>query len=127
MPYLLNGKTAKEERDERKREKRAHLLEVYAAVDRRDHGRCRVCAKKCALGSTFSDRAERHHVRPKSLGGPDDTWNLATLCVDCHDARHKKGTLRISGDADERNEMGYLCGLTVEKLTDAGWKNVGQR
>ena len=127
MPFLLNGKTAKEERDERKSAKKATLLEVYAAVDRRDQGRCRVCHRRCQLGSTFADRAERHHVRPKSLGGPDATWNLATVCVDCHEARHKKGTLRISGDADEEDQMGVLCGLTVERLTDSGWKNVGQR
>lgn len=127
MPYLLNGKTAKEERDERKRAKKAAWLEVCKAVDRRDQGKCRVCGTQCALGSTFSDRAERHHVRPRSLGGPDASWNLATVCVDCHDKRHKKGALRISGDADERNEMGYLCGLKVERLTESGWKDVGMR
>src|SRR5690242_8630320 len=105
MPYLLNGKTAKEERDERKAAKKANLLEVCRAVDRRDQGRCRVCAKRCEIGSTFANRVERHHVIPRSLGGVDETWNLASLCVDCHDDRHKRGILRITGNADERNEM----------------------
>jgi 5-methylcytosine-specific restriction endonuclease McrA len=127
MPFLLHGKTAKEDRDERKREKKAQLLEVCKTVDRRDQGRCRVCAKRCEIGSTFADRVERHHVIPRSLGGRDETGNLASLCVDCHEERHKKGTLRLSGNADERNELGYLCGLTVERLTEAGWKVVGQR
>lgn len=127
MPYLLNGKTAKEERDERKRLKKDNLLKVYKAIDQRDQGRCRVCGCKVETGSTFSNRVERHHVVPKSLGGEDTTTNLASLCVDCHDDRHKRGTLRISGDADERNEMGYLCGLSVERLTEAGWKKGGMR
>lgn len=127
MPYLLNGKTAKEERDERKREKKAHLLEVYKLVDQRDRGQCRVCGRRCELGSTFSNRVERHHVIPKSLGGEDSTANLASLCVDCHDDRHKRGILRISGNADERNEMGYLSGLSIERLSEAGWKKGGLR
>lgn len=127
MPFLLNGKTAKEERDARKAAKKAHLLEVCKAVDRRDQGRCRVCAKRCEIGSTFANRIERHHIVPRSLGGDDSSSNLCSLCVDCHDDRHKRGTLRISGDADERNEMGYLSGLKIERLTEAGWKVGGLR
>jgi 5-methylcytosine-specific restriction endonuclease McrA len=127
MPYLLNGKTAKEERDERKAAKKANLLEVCRAVDRRDQGRCRVCGKRCEIGSTFANRVERHHVIPRSLGGKDETGNLASLCVECHDDRHKRGTLRISGNADERDRMGCLCGLKVERLTEAGWKVAGLR
>ena len=127
MPYLLNGKTGREERAERKTAKKANWLKVCQAVDLRDGGRCRVCAKRVELGSTFHDRVERHHIIPRSLGGQDTTENIASLCVGCHDDRHKKGTLRISGNADERNEMGYLSGLTVERLTDAGWKAGGMR
>lgn len=66
-------------------------------------------------------RAERHHVIPRSLGGPDETWNLATVCVDCHDERHKKGTLKISGNADQRDQLGRLCGLLIERATEGGW------
>lgn len=124
MPFLLNGKTAKEERDERKAAKKAHLLEVCRAVDRRDQGRCRVCAKRCEIGSTFSDRVERHHVLARSLGGVDETFNLASLCVDCHDDRHKRGTLRISGNADLRDPLGKFCGLKIERLKDHGWQVV---
>jgi 5-methylcytosine-specific restriction endonuclease McrA len=125
MPYLLNGKTAREERQERKAAKAANLREVYALVDRRDQGKCRACGRRCSTTATASeDRAERHHVRPRSLGGPDTVENLATVCVWCHDDRHKKGTLRISGNADERDQLGVLCGLTIERLTDSGWKVV---
>lgn len=123
MSYLLNGKTAREERHERKVAKAANRRAVYAIVDRRDEGQCRVCGRRCSTTSTTSDlRAERHHIIPRSLGGQDTPENLALVCVWCHDERHKKGTLRISGNAQERDQMGVLCGLTIERLTDAGWK-----
>lgn len=123
MPYLLNGKTAREERHERKLAKAANLNAVYAIVDRRDEGQCRVCGRRCSTTATASEnRAEHHHIIPRSLGGQDTPENLALVCVWCHDERHKKGTLRISGNAHERNEMGFLCGLVIERLTEAGWK-----
>lgn len=117
-----DGKTAREERHDRKLAKAANLKAVYAIVDRRDEGQCRVCGRRCSTTATTSDlRAERHHILPRSLGGPDTVENLATVCVWCHDDRHKKGTLRITGNAHERNEMGFLSGLKIERLTDAGW------
>lgn len=122
------GKTWKEDRRERKLTAAATLREVYALVDHRDGGKCRICGRRCSTTAvSFEDRAERHHVIPRSLGGEDSTHNLATVCWECHEDRHKKGTLKIAGDADERNEMGYLCGLDVERLTDAGWKKGGMR
>lgn len=122
MPYLLNGKTAREERHERKLAKAANLKAVYAIVDRRDEGQCRVCGRRCSTTAIGEARAERHHIVPRSLGGDDSPQNLALVCISCHDERHKKGTLRISGNAHERNEMGFLCGLTIERLTESGWK-----
>lgn len=123
MGYLLNGKTAREERHERKVAKAANLKMVYAIVDRRDEGQCRVCGRRCSTTATSSElRAERHHVVPRSLGGKDTPENLALVCIWCHDERHKKGTLRISGNAHERNEMGFLSGLVIERLTESGWK-----
>ena len=29
-----------------------------------------------------------HHIIYRSECGPDETWNLVTLCVDCHSAVH---------------------------------------
>lgn len=36
MPYLINGKTLRDERKERKAAKAAHLQVVYVLVDKRD-------------------------------------------------------------------------------------------
>ena len=123
MPYLLNGTTAREDRLARKMLKAAELRAVYAIVDRRDEGQCRACGRRCSTTATASEhRGEHHHIQPRSLGGMDTVENVALVCVWCHDERHKKGTLRISGNAHERNEMGFLCGLTIERLTESGWQ-----
>jgi len=29
-----------------------------------------------------------HHIIYRSVMGPDESWNLVTLCVDCHSAVH---------------------------------------
>ena len=122
MPYLLHGKTAREARHERKVAKEAARRAVYAIVDRRDEGQCRACGRRCSTRATGEQRAEHHHVIPRSLGGQDTPENVCTLCVWCHDERHKKGTLRISGNAHERDPLGRLCGLTIERVTESGWQ-----
>jgi 5-methylcytosine-specific restriction endonuclease McrA len=123
MPYLLNGKTAREERQERRAARLADRRVAYAIVDRRDEGQCRACGRRCSTTATASEhRGEHHHIIARSQGGEETPENIALICVTCHDERHKKGTLRISGNAHERNEMGFLCGLTIERLTEAGWK-----
>jgi hypothetical protein len=126
MPFLLNGKTGREERAERKATKLAERRAVYAIVDRRDEGQCRACGRRCSTTATSSDqRGEHHHIIPRSLGGQETPQNVALVCVWCHDERHKKGTLRISGDAHERDLLGRLCGLTIERLKEHGWEIEG--
>lgn len=62
------------------------------ALDRevfeRDGWRCRVpwCKRRQQL--------ERHHVVPRSQGGPDTKENSVILCHGCHRDRHD-GKLRI--------------------------------
>ncbi len=122
-PFLLNGKTAREEKHERKLSKANNLKAVYAIIDRRDEGQCRVCGRRCSTTAANSEqRAERHHIIARSLGGEDTPQNLALVCIWCHEERHKKGTLRITGNAHERDLLGCLCGLTIERLTESGWK-----
>jgi len=41
----------------------------------RDNYRCQNCGAK-AIGV--------HHIIPRSLGGPDELWNLITICRACH-------------------------------------------
>ena len=35
------------------------------------------------------DNLHNHHLIPHSAGGPDDEWNLITLCSDCHFTLHE--------------------------------------
>lgn len=46
---------------------------------RRDRYRCQDCGRKATVV---------HHVLPRALGGPDTAANFASLCDDCHRARH---------------------------------------
>jgi len=43
----------------------------------RAEGRCDVCKRR---GPT-----DPHHIIPRSAGGPDRLWNLASLCRRCHE------------------------------------------
>lgn len=47
----------------------------------RDGYRCRSCGARNAL--------HVHHIIFRSQGGPDEAWNLLTLCNSCHDGAHK--------------------------------------
>jgi len=76
-------------------------LDVCRAVNVRDNYTCRSCGRRCVQTLTVQDdRLEHHHVIPKSKGGPDTTANVCILCLQCHDERHVKRTLHISGDAN---------------------------
>jgi 5-methylcytosine-specific restriction endonuclease McrA len=46
----------------------------------RDNHTCQACGKEHEEGSSFPV----HHIRPERLGGPDEPWNLVTLCPPCH-------------------------------------------
>ena len=49
-------------------------------IRERDLDRCR----SCGLGANL----HVHHIIFRSHGGPDEDWNLITLCKRCHDAAH---------------------------------------
>lgn len=79
---------------------------LCAAVDRRDHYRCRACGVRVVRTMTVvENRLERHHVKPISLGGLDKTSNVATLCLRCHEDRHVRYALHITGNADKTLTM----------------------
>lgn len=46
----------------------------------RDGWLCRACGLRNNLHC--------HHVQFRSEGGPDESWNLITLCCFCHDKIH---------------------------------------
>ena len=47
----------------------------------RDGWRCRSCGSRNSL--------HIHHIVFRSQQGPDEAWNLITLCSSCHDGVHK--------------------------------------
>ncbi|NEQ87705.1 MAG: HNH endonuclease, partial [Moorea sp. SIO2I5] len=36
------------------------------------------------------DLTEKHHIKPRALGGKDNDENLELLHLHCHDAKHGK-------------------------------------
>lgn len=105
FPKSPNGETRYTEKKERRKLDYAQQQATYRAVDRRDRGRCRACGRRCSVTAVgLLDRAHRHHVIYRSAGGPDETWNVATLCAGCHDAQHN-GLLDVRGNADTGLEI----------------------
>ena len=47
----------------------------------RDGYKCRSCFSRNSL--------HVHHIIFRSQQGPDEAWNLVTLCSSCHDGVHK--------------------------------------
>ena len=84
-----------------RRTAKAHRRDVSIAVAARDGGQCRACRRWVDVTMRpVMNRAEQHHIQPRSLGGPDTTANLITLCLLCHSARHVSRALSMEGDAD---------------------------
>lgn len=70
-------------------------------VDLRDGRQCRCCDRKSdPETSGLLKRGHRHHIQYRSAGGPDESWNVVTLCAFCHNSEHVKRTLEIEGNAD---------------------------
>lgn len=55
--------------------------ELKLVVRHRDNHRCRSCG--------FRNTLTVHHIVFRSHSGPDETWNLITLCNACHNGIHK--------------------------------------
>src|ERR1039458_1702127 len=60
-------------------------IEEYRALCKsilqRDCWKCRSCGSRNAL--------HIHHIVFRSQGGPDEAWNLITLCSSCHHGVHQ--------------------------------------
>ena len=66
--------------------------QVWDPIARRirngDNRVCQSCDKKWKRGMrTF----HVHHILPRRLGGPDEDWNLITLCPSCHARTEGRG------------------------------------
>ena len=55
--------------------------ELRQYVFGRDGWRCRNCG--------YRGNLHVHHIKFRSDNGPDEDWNLVTLCDGCHDGVHK--------------------------------------
>lgn len=106
MPFKTNFKsdqpTRLKDRTAAKREIDRQWIALCRYVDQRDGRKCRACGRKVI--QTFArvpERAERHHVVPRSLGGESTKEGVCLLCASCHDDRHVWRTLQISGNAEE--------------------------
>lgn len=86
MDTRHEAKTAKD------RTKLKARREAYKLVDRRDKGLCRNCK---ARGE------EHHHIRGRWVRDAESSGNIVLLCVPCHQLRHVKRTLTITGNADQ--------------------------
>jgi hypothetical protein len=96
---------------DRREKKRAALVHYFAERQKaftRDARRCRVCGKP---------GCETHHIIARSQGGPDDSWNLATVCSNrldggCHQLLTSH-IVTMRGNADDGPN-----GLVIEKWDD---------
>jgi 5-methylcytosine-specific restriction endonuclease McrA len=54
---------------------------IAAAVRKRDGYKCQACGVKWHRNEK---KFPVHHILPRKKGGPDEPWNLMTLCPSCH-------------------------------------------
>lgn len=110
-------------------EEQETIRDVYAIVDKRDGHCCRICYKRVG-GVGMLQAVHHHHLISRSIATKSEkhtTNNVCSLCNDCHDKVENSGLLKIHGDADARNPVGVLCGLTLERAGDGAWEVMGQR
>ena len=107
LPKPVLGSAKRAKAAGKRRQSKADRL-VYAAVDKRDGHRCRVCLEYRGLD------IQRHHIVYRSVGGQTTTANVASLCANCHLCGVHGGRIKLAGNADEK--------LTITAATAAnGW------
>jgi hypothetical protein len=116
LAKTVKGKTRTDEKDARDKAKARAEDACYALVDARDGLRCRVTGKRLIKGGGLTTRVERHHLISRGAGGLHETWNVVTVSPEIHARIEVAGTMRLSGDADARDERGRFCGVKVEEL-----------
>lgn len=91
IPKLTNGRTQKQDRARRSRQKQAAYASVRQVVIARDGHACRACGRHHGT--------EVHHLTFRSQGGADSIENCLLLCAICHAAVHdRKLTLHATTD-----------------------------
>jgi hypothetical protein len=98
-------KTAREQKDETKQERA-----WFKAIDKRDKGVCRWCARKTvATIKRVPERREHHHVSGRVVEAIRwDKRNGITLCCACHE--------RVTGKVNERFVIESKHTFTVDAV-----------
>jgi len=124
IPKCPDGTTASIEQIEDK----YAIAKAWEAVKRfiaaRDKYRCRLCGKGCRYGDPIETKADPHHIILASAGGPDESWNLLYLCRACHDLCHTVNRFWLSGNADEKDQLGHGL-VKVERQIESGFEVIG--
>jgi hypothetical protein len=97
------------------------------AVDERDGHHCRVCGRYCnPRAKDLFKSVHRHHMRANDRRcGIHEPAHVISLCKRCNDEIHIDATLSLEGDASARSaESGRLCGVTVKRHGEGGWRVV---
>ncbi len=116
--------TRHEYKDRRAAEKQREQDQCYQAVDIRDSSVCRVTGEYLTLGHADPHkRKERHHMIRRSRGGLHETANVVTVSAFIH-AQDHAGKIRLSGDANLKDQQGNFCGVKYERMVDGGWQTV---
>lgn len=128
MAHVTNFKhqleTRHEAKDRKQAEQKAEIDACYQAVDLRDLSVCRVTGEFLTAGHADPHkRKERHHMIRRSRGGLHQTDNVITVSAFIHTQDHA-GKVRLSGDANLKDQQGNFCGVKFERVTDQGWQTV---
>ncbi len=83
-------------------------------VLQRDGFKCRSCGVRSAL--------HVHHIIFRSQQGPDEAWNLLTLCNSCHDGAHKDVKDGEYGLVIRVNKELYPIDGAVQMKRRTGWR-----
>lgn len=76
--------------------------EAYRLVDIRDKGQCRACGAHTQPFALDPMKCrEHHHIRGRQVKDAETTRNICCVCKNCHDLRHVKRVLTVTGNADQ--------------------------
>jgi 5-methylcytosine-specific restriction endonuclease McrA len=80
-------------------------------VFERDGWKCKSCKRRSNLHA--------HHIKFRSHGGDDASYNLVTLCSMCHDALHERYLLLRDKLTGSTKNISANTGVIVEYIN--GW------
>lgn len=90
-----------DDRIQKAKQKEADRRDAYRRAEIRDKFRCRVCGRQLVKTLTVQpDQLIHHHIRGRDFPGAETPENICCICGSCHDLRHVKRVLSITGNAE---------------------------